>query len=107
MSRRTEMIIVATTSRREVIGSALLSRIDMEIHMPYSTISVLKQLVQNYFFSKLDVPEEIEELLEKVKVTPAELIAELSKTTNPEVFFQGLSEFLRKKQLRNNEHDTT
>lgn len=97
MARRTEMIIVATTSHKDMIGLALLSRIDMEIHMPYCTIYVLKQLVRNYFCSNIDVPEELQELLEVVKVTPAEVITELSQTTSPEIFFQGLSNFLCRK----------
>ncbi|XP_073127611.1 protein HYPER-SENSITIVITY-RELATED 4-like [Henckelia pumila] len=78
-----ERIIVFTTNHRDRLDSALLrpGRMDVQLEMSYCTINGFKTLAANY----LKIEEhrqfaEIEELLTKVKVTPAEVAGELMKS---------------------------
>ena len=71
-----ERIIVFTTNHKERLDPALLrpGRMDMHIHLSFCTVSGFRILASNY----LDVQshplfEQIDLLLEKVEVTPAEV----------------------------------
>ncbi|XP_021594513.1 AAA-ATPase At3g50940 [Manihot esculenta] len=103
LPRGNELIIIFTTNHVEKVDPELLmpGRIDLQIHMSYCTISVLKQLV--YRYSGVIIckpPEEIEELLEKAEVTPAEVAGELTRSTWNSDFLDRLTEFLQEKQLQ-------
>lgn len=73
---------------------------DMHIHMSYCTASVFKQLAFNYLgISHHHLFEQIEEMLMKVNVTPAEVAGELmkSKCKYAEISLQGIVKFLHAK----------
>ncbi|XP_076917420.1 AAA-ATPase At3g50940-like [Bidens hawaiensis] len=77
-----ERIFVFTTKYIDTLDPTLLrpGRIDMHIQMSYCTFNAFKQLAFNY----LDVEEhklfgQIEELLQAVNVTPADVAGELMK----------------------------
>ncbi|XP_021688014.2 AAA-ATPase At3g50940 [Hevea brasiliensis] len=104
LPRGNELIIIFTTNHRERIAPELLipGRIDMQIPMSYCTISTFNELVYMYYsviFCK--PPKEIEQLLEKVKVTPAEVVEELTRSSDNTDFLVRLTKFLQEKQLEN------
>ncbi|KDP32535.1 hypothetical protein JCGZ_14738 [Jatropha curcas] len=89
LPRGNELIIVIKSNDREMLDPTLLmpGLIDMQIQTSYCTVPMFEQFVNRYFrvfFRK--VPEEIEELLEKVKVTPAEFAVELTRSSDYEDF---------------------
>ncbi|KAL1819033.1 hypothetical protein ACET3Z_013902 [Daucus carota] len=95
-----ERIIVFTTNHVEKLDPALLrpGRMDMHILMSYCTFSAFKQLAFNYL-GILQHPcfTQIEELLQRADLTPAEIAGELMKSTDPEVSIHGLLSFLKHK----------
>ena len=64
----------------------------MHICFYYCTISGFKQLAFNYLELRHHLFEQIERLIEKVEVTPAEVAKELMKINDPEGSLQGLFE---------------
>lgn len=65
----------------------------MHICFYYCTISAFKQLAFNYLELRHHcLFEQIERLIEKVEVTPAEVAEELMKINDPEGSLQGLFE---------------
>lgn len=96
-----ERIIVFTTNHKERLDPALLrpGRMDVHIHMSYCTPSGFKLLALNYLrVTEHPLMEEIEELMEEVKVTPAEVGEQLMKDEDPDSAFTGLIEFLKEKK---------
>nr|GMC76696.1 AAA-ATPase At3g50940-like [Ipomoea batatas] len=96
-----ERIIVLTTNHIDRLDPALLrpGRMDMHIHLSYCKFSAFKQLAVNYLgIRDHEVFPEIEELLEEVEVTPAEVAGELIKSKNTSLSLQGLIEFLHNKK---------
>ncbi|CAM0906072.1 unnamed protein product [Alopecurus aequalis] len=96
-----ERIIVLTTNYKERLDPALLrpGRMDMHIYMGFCCWEAFKTLARNYFVVD-DHPlfPEIQELLGVVQVTPAEVSEMLLRTSDPDVAFRGLTEFLEEKK---------
>ncbi|KAL5788657.1 hypothetical protein ACOSP7_005606 [Xanthoceras sorbifolium] len=105
-----ERIIVFTTNHKERLDPALLrpGRMDLHIHMSYCTPCGLKMLASNYLrITEHPLLLEIEELIEQVKVTPAEVAEQLMRDEVPEIALSGLIEFLKSKKTENDESKTS
>ncbi|KAJ4981633.1 hypothetical protein NE237_032470 [Protea cynaroides] len=96
-----ERIIVFTTNHKERLHPALLrpGRMDMHIHMSYCTPPGFKLLASNYL-GICDHPlfKDIEGLIEKVEVIPAEVAEQLMKSDDVDITLQSLIEFIRNKK---------
>ncbi|CAN1122021.1 AAA-ATPase At2g18193 [Linum perenne] len=98
-----ERIIVFTTNYKERLDPALLrpGRMDLHINLSYCTPEAFSSLASTY----LDVNDkshrlygEIEELITRVNVTPAEVAEELIRSEDVDLAFQGLLQTIRKKE---------
>ncbi|KAH7863622.1 hypothetical protein Vadar_020009 [Vaccinium darrowii] len=102
-----ERIIIFTSNYKEKLDPALLrpGRMDMHIHMSYCTGQGFRVLASNY----LDIHDhhmlfgEIEDLIAKVEVTPAEVAEELMKSEDADIALAGLLNFLKHKKIKGNE----
>ena len=78
---------------------------DVHVHMSYCTMDGFKVLASNFLNIESDhqLYREIEGLLKKVEVTPAEIAEELLKRDNLDVSLslRGIVEFLKEKRLQN------
>ncbi|XP_043719870.1 protein HYPER-SENSITIVITY-RELATED 4-like isoform X2 [Telopea speciosissima] len=104
-----ERIIVFTTNHKDRLDQALLrpGRMDMHVHMSFCTPCGFKLLAFNYLqIHEHELFQEIEELIEKVKVTPAAVAEELMKNENPKIALEGLIELLRYKKEHDDEVNT-
>ncbi|CAN0896157.1 AAA-ATPase At3g50940 [Linum grandiflorum] len=96
-----ERIIIFTTNHKEKLDPALLrpGRMDMHIHMSYCSPDGFRILASNYLQVKShDLFDKIEELIEAVEVTPAEIAEELMKGEDVDVVLEGVVGFLEKKK---------
>ena len=96
-----ERIIVFTTNYRERLDPALLrpGRMDMHIHMGYCTAESFRILTRNYHsVENHAMCPEIEQLIEEVMVSPAEVAEVLMRNENSDVVLQDLLEFLKAKR---------
>lgn len=74
-------------------------RMDMHLPMSYCDFSGFKILAYNYLLiQEHPLFEKIEELLNKVEATPAELAGELMKSDDAASSLQGIIQFLHDKQ---------
>ena len=99
-----ERIIIFTTNHKEKIDHALLrpGRMDMHIHLSCLKAKAFRILASNY----LDIQDhhllsaQIEELLEKINVTPAEVAEQLMRNEDPHVALDELSKFLEEMYIK-------
>ncbi|CAH1428170.1 unnamed protein product [Lactuca virosa] len=103
-----ERIIVFTTNHKERLDAALLrpGRMDVQVEMSYCSYGGFKVLASTYLQvkedEKMEVFGEIEGLLKKVEVTPAEIAGELMKKSDDvEIVLGNLIRWL---QLKEAEH---
>lgn len=93
--------MVLTTNHLERLDPALLrpGRMDLHLHMSFCDFSGFKILAYNYLLiHEHPLFEEIEELLNKVEATPAELAGELMKSDDVTSSLQGLIQCLQGKK---------
>ncbi|MCE0482077.1 hypothetical protein HAX54_040468 [Datura stramonium] len=93
-----ERIIVLTTNHKDRLDPALLrpGRMDVHIEMSYCTFSGFRVLASNYLKTKEHrLFEPIEDLFQRVKVTPAEVAGELMKSNNSDIALESLVKFFK------------
>ncbi|CAL4895160.1 unnamed protein product [Urochloa decumbens] len=104
-----ERIIVFTTNYKERLDPALLrpGRMDMHIHMGYCTQESFRILANNYHsIDYHDTYPEIERLINKVAVTPAEVAEVLMRNDDTDAALHDLVDFLKSKIIKANEVKT-
>jgi chaperone BCS1 len=95
-----ERIIIFTTNYKERLDPALLrpGRMDMHIHMGHCTPESFRILANNYHSIDYHVKyPEIEELIEKVMVTPAEAAEVLMRNDDTDLALHDLVDLLKSK----------
>ncbi|TVU01934.1 hypothetical protein EJB05_52581, partial [Eragrostis curvula] len=96
-----ERIIIFTTNYRERLDPALLrpGRMDMHIHMGYCTPESFRILARNYHsVENHAMYPEIEQAIQEVMVSPAEVAEVLMRNENSDVVLQDLLDFLKAKR---------
>ena len=93
--------MIFTTNHRERIDPALLrpGRMDMHIHLSFLRSKAFRILASNYLGVEGDHPlfERIDDLLEKIEVTPAVVAEQLMRYEDPDVCLEALVQFLEQK----------
>ena len=80
---------------------------DMHIHMSYCTPSGFRILASNYLrITSHNLFSEIDELLEEVEATPAEIAEELMKSEDADIALGGLIKFLQNKKFESGKSDS-
>ncbi|KAK7252928.1 hypothetical protein RIF29_37230 [Crotalaria pallida] len=98
-----ERITIFTTNHVEKIDPALLrpGRMDMHIHLSYLKANAFRVLASNYLDIQDHHPllEQIEELLEKSDITPAQVAEQLIRNEDPDVALNQLLKFLNETNM--------
>jgi ATP-dependent 26S proteasome regulatory subunit len=105
-----ERIIVFTTNFQERLDPALLrpGRMDMHIHMSYCTPESFRILASNYHSVKDHAMfPEIEQLMEEVQITPAEVAEVLMRNDGVDAALLDLVKFIKAKKGAAGESNVT
>ncbi|KAK7406745.1 hypothetical protein VNO78_08376 [Psophocarpus tetragonolobus] len=94
-----ERIIILTTNHKEKIDPALLrpGRMDMHIHLSFLETKAFRVLASNYLGIEGDHPlfQQIDDLLDKIQVTPAVVAEQLMRIEDPCAALEALVTFLK------------
>jgi chaperone BCS1 len=105
-----ERIFIFTTNHKDKVDPALLrpGRMDMHIHLSYLKAKAFRLLASNY----LDIEEhheplleQVDELLEKIDMTPALVAEHLLRSEDPDVALKTLVELLQEKDISRGNED--
>ncbi|KAL2905547.1 Protein HYPER-SENSITIVITY-RELATED 4 [Bienertia sinuspersici] len=106
-----ERIFIFTTNHKEKLDPALLraGRMDMHIHMSYLTMPAFKVLAFNYLniSGEHHLFKEIEELIQDIKVSPAQVAEELIRSDDPDIALSGLIKMLKQHKLEHDQNKQT
>ncbi|KAL9414853.1 hypothetical protein AB3S75_043169 [Citrus x aurantiifolia] len=97
-----ERIIVFTTNHKDRLDPAVLrpGRMDVHIYMSYCSPCGFDTLAANYLgITDHPLIYEIKEIMQNVRVTPADVGEQLLKNEDPEIALKGLLEFLNAKLI--------
>ncbi|KAH9656793.1 protein HYPER-SENSITIVITY-RELATED 4 [Citrus sinensis] len=97
-----ERIIVFTTNHKDRLDPAVLrpGRMDVHIYMSYCTPCGFDTLAANYLgITDHPLIYEIKEIMQNVRVTPADVGEQLLKNEDPEIALKGLLQFLNAKLI--------
>ncbi|KAE8707105.1 putative Cytochrome BC1 synthesis [Hibiscus syriacus] len=104
-----ERIIVLTTNHKDRLDPALLrpGRMDLHINMSYCTMQAFSVLASNYLGVEGEhrLFNNIKELLEATKVTPAQVAEELMKNEDADAALEGFLSFLKRKKVEDDEFE--
>ncbi|KAK9184407.1 hypothetical protein WN943_024757 [Citrus x changshan-huyou] len=101
-----ERIIIFTTNHKDRLDPAFLrpGRMDVHIHMSYCTSCGFKMLASSYLgITEHPLFLEVEGLIEKAKVTPADVAEQLMRNEVPEIALRELIQFLEIKRRESDE----
>ncbi|CAH1444110.1 unnamed protein product [Lactuca virosa] len=101
-----EKIIICTANQKDKLDPALLrpGRMDVHINMSYCTPCGFRLLTSNYLgITEHNLFEEIEDLIVKVEITPAEVAEQLLKDNDPDIALGDLINFFDVKFKENEE----